>query len=72
MGTQPAFTPTTQAGPTLEQKIDAAAAQASQIVATFSPAAGAAIEAGVAVEPVVSGLVQMFIALFHHHVKNAQ
>jgi hypothetical protein len=67
MGT-PAFVPQTTA-PTLEEKIDAAAAKSAEIVATFSPAAAAAIQAGVAVEPIVSGLLHLFIGLFHHHVK---
>lgn len=60
-----------QAQPSLEQKIDEAAAQASSIVSTFSPAAAAAIESGVAIEPVISGMVHMFIGLFKHHAKQA-
>jgi hypothetical protein len=61
------FVPQTSAAPTLEEKIDTAAAEAAQIVAAFSPAAATAIQAGVAVEPVVSGLLHMFAALFKHH-----
>jgi hypothetical protein len=57
--------------PGLEDKIEAAAAKASEIVAAFSPAAGQAIAMGVEVEPVVSGLVKLFIHFFHHHVKKA-
>jgi hypothetical protein len=56
---------------TLEQKIETAAAEASQVVSIFSPAAAAAIQGGVAVEPVISGFVQMLIALFKHHTKQA-
>lgn len=52
---------------TLEQKIELAAAEASQIVSIFSAPAAAAIQAGVAVEPVVSGFLQLIIALFKHH-----
>lgn len=69
MSTAP-FVPSS-AQPTLEQKIDTAAAQASTIVAAFSPAAAAAIQAGVAVEPVISGLIHMLAALFAHHAKTA-
>lgn len=72
MSTAPAFTPQATAAPSLEEKIDGAAAQASQIVAAFSPAAAVAIQAGVAVEPVVSGLIKMFIELFKHHAKTTQ
>lgn len=53
----------------LEDKITAAAAKASEIVAMFAPGAAAAIQAGVAVEPVVSGMVKLFVHMFHHHVK---
>lgn len=69
-----AFVPQDQAAAqqlSLEQKLDAAAAQASTIVAAFSPAAAIAIQAGVAVEPVVSGLIHMFVALFKHHAATA-
>jgi len=63
---------TTQTAPqTLEQRIDLAAEQAGQIAATFSPTAGALIESGVAIEPVISGFIQMIAALFHHHAKQA-
>jgi hypothetical protein len=55
--------------PTLEQKIDAAVQQAAQIVAPFSAAAAGAIEAGAEVEPIISGIVQLFVGLFTHHVK---
>jgi len=61
-----------QVPPTLEQQIDAAVAEASQIVAGFSPAVGQAIQMGAAVEPVISGIVHMFIGLFHHSVKKQQ
>jgi hypothetical protein len=54
-----------------EQKIEDAAAKASEIVAAFSPAAGQAIAMGVEVEPVVSGLVKLFIHFFQHHIKKA-
>jgi hypothetical protein len=55
----------------LEQKITNAAGEASAIVAHFSPAAGAAIAAGVEVEPVVSGLVKLFAHFFHHSMKKS-
>jgi hypothetical protein len=68
-----AIPPATDPTPTLtlEQKIDAAATQAGQIVSVFSPKAAALIEAGVEVEPIISGFVQMFIAIFKHHAKKA-
>lgn len=55
----------------LEQKITGAAAQASSIVAMFSPAAAQAVAAGVEVEPIVSGLVKLFIHFFTHHATKA-
>lgn len=67
MSTAP--TPAPVAQPTTEQKILAAAEIASQAVSIFVPAAGAAVKAGVAVEPVISGLVQLFIGIFKHHSK---
>lgn len=54
---------------TLEEKIDQAALEASAIVNKFSPSIGAAVAAGAEVEPLIKGLVQMFISLFHHSVK---
>jgi hypothetical protein len=51
----------------LEDKILVATQQAAQIASIFSPAAGAAVAAGVSVEPVISGLVKMIAGLFHHH-----
>lgn len=54
---------------TLEQKIEQAAEEASQVAAIFSPQVGQAIQAGVAVEPVVAGFIQMLIGLFKHHTK---
>ena len=73
MATAP-FVPSTTAAaatPSLEDKITAAAEKSAAIVATFSPAAGAAIEAGAQVEPIISALIHMFVGLFHHHVKTA-
>lgn len=55
----------------LEQKIEQAGAEAAIIAQQFSPAVGAAIQAGVAVEPVISGFIQMMIALFKHHTSQA-
>ena len=57
--------------PTLEQKITAAVAQSAQIIAEFSPTVAAIIDAGLIVEPDISGLVRLFAALFHHHQKAA-
>lgn len=54
---------------TLEQQIDSAAEKASTIVQQFSPQAAAAVAAGAEVEPIISGIVQMFISLFRHHAK---
>lgn len=65
MSTQPAAP---QAAQTLEQRIDAAIAEAGQIAGGFSPAIGALIEAGVSVEPVISALFQGIAALFHKRV----
>lgn len=50
-----------------EAKILQAAQAAESAVAVFSPAAAQAVQAGVAVEPMVSGLVKMFISIFKHH-----
>lgn len=52
---------------TLNDKIEQAAAEAGQIASIFSPAVGAAIESGVAVEPLIYGLISMFVGLFKHH-----
>jgi hypothetical protein len=57
--------------PSLEQKLCDATAQAAQIVAGFSKPAAVLIESGVAVEPIVSGLIHMIAGLFHHHAKQA-
>lgn len=54
---------------TMEQKIDLAAQQAAQIVDAFSPQAAALIDTGVAIEPIISGLIHMIAALFKHHTK---
>lgn len=53
--------------PTLEDKILLATTQAAQIASIFSPAVGMAIKAGVAVEPLVEGMVKLIAGLFHHH-----
>lgn len=60
------------AQPTLEQKILQASSEAAVIASAFSPAVATAIQTGVAVEPVISGLVHMFAELFRHHAKQAQ
>ena len=62
-------TPATPA--TLEQKIDLAAAEAAQVASIFSPALAATIQAGVSVEPVIGGFIQLLIGLFKHHAKSA-
>jgi hypothetical protein len=54
---------------TTEQKLLDASTQASVIVQAFSPAAAEAIQAGVAVEPVISGLARLIHGLFVHHTK---
>ena len=59
------------AQPTLEQRLDTAALQASQIVSAFSPGAAVLIQTGVAVEPVIGGLVHMIAGIFKHHAKQA-
>lgn len=65
------LTATPTAPTTTEQKIVAAAAQSAQIVQAFSPAAAQLIAAGVSVEPIIGGLIQMFAALFAHHAQAA-
>lgn len=60
--------PSTTPPLSLEQKIVTAAAEAAQIVSMFNPTAAAAVAAGAELEPIVSGMVQMFIALFRHKV----
>jgi len=62
-----AASPSSLANLSTEQKILAASEEAAQVTKIFSPAIGAAIDAGVAVEPVVSGFVHLIIGLFHHH-----
>lgn len=62
MATAPVVT-----GQTMDQKIDAAVQQGAKIVELFAPQAAAAIEAGVAVEPVIHGFIGFIIALFRHH-----
>src|SRR5579859_777070 len=55
----------------LEGKIDQAALEAGQIASTFSPAIGAAVQAGVAFEPMIHGMISLFASLFHHHAAAA-
>jgi hypothetical protein len=55
----------------MEQKIEDAAAKASEIVSAFSPAAGTLIQMGVEVEPVISSLVKLFAHFFQHHLKKS-
>lgn len=57
--------------PNLEQQIDAAVQKAASIIAPFNSTAATAIAAGAEVEPVISGIVHMFIGLFKHHAKQA-
>lgn len=56
----------------LEAKILQAASEAGQVAGIFSPAAAEAINAGVAVEPVFSGFVQLILGIFKHHTKVGQ
>jgi|AmaraimetFIIA100_FD_contig_61_7906736_length_3429_multi_7_in_0_out_0_3 hypothetical protein len=65
-----ATTPVT-VGETLDAKIAQAAQEAAVVASTFSPAIGAAISTGAAMEPVVAGFIHMLIGLFTHHVKAA-
>lgn len=58
-----------QLAPSLEQQIDEAAAKAGAIVQQFSPTAAVIIDAGAEVEPIISGIIHMFIGLFKHHAK---
>lgn len=62
------ITPTPTTPLTTEQKIVTAIAESAQIVSMFNPAAAAAVAAGAEFEPIVSGMIQMFIALFRHKV----
>ncbi len=50
----------------IEQKILTASSETAQIMSVFNPGIAAAIAAGVAVEPLLKGMVQMFLAIFHH------
>jgi hypothetical protein len=61
-------TPVAVQQPTLEDKILLATQQAEQIISAFNPKVAQLIEAGVAVEPVISGIAKMIAGLFHHHV----
>lgn len=71
MSSTPAVPPVPPVPQTLEQKIDQAALEAAQIVAQFSTQAATVIESGVAVEPVISGLIQLFASIFSHKAKTA-
>jgi hypothetical protein len=53
--------------PTLEDKILLATKEAAAIADIFSPAVARVIQLGVAVEPVVAGLVKLISGLFQHH-----
>jgi hypothetical protein len=60
---------TTSAVPlTLEQKLLNAAIEADKIVATFNPAVAELISAGIAIEPIISGIAKMVAGIFQHHV----
>lgn len=56
---------------TLEQRIELAATEAAKVAAEFSPVLGAAIQQGVAIEPVVSGFIHTLLGIFKHHAKAA-
>lgn len=64
-------TPAAAVPQTMDQKIDAAVQQGAKIAELFAPQAAAAIEAGVAVEPVIHGFIGFIIALFRHHTTKA-
>lgn len=53
---------------TLEQKILLATQQSEQVVSIFSPTIAGLVQAGVEIEPIISGFVQMIAGLFKHHV----
>jgi len=63
-------TPATGDTMSTEQKIDYAVSEAAKVTNLFAPVVGQALTMGVAVEPIFSGVIQMFIGLFHHHMKN--
>jgi len=72
--TQNAAPETTAASPavqgmSLEDKILLATKQSETVIALFSPQIAAAVEAGVEVEPLVSGLAKLVIGVFHHHAE---
>lgn len=54
---------------TLEEKIQIAITKAGEVTALFVPAAGAAIAAGAEVEPIIAGMVHLFLGIFQHHAK---
>lgn len=66
---QPATASTSTAvqQPSMEDKILVAASQAETIVGIFSPAAAEMVQAGVSVEPLMSGMIRLIVGLFHHH-----
>jgi len=64
-------TPVVTQQPTVANKIDQAAVEAAKIAEIFAPNLAPLIEAGVAVEPILRGFVQMIANLFHHHAKSA-
>lgn len=55
--------------PSLEDKILAAVADSEKVIAAFSPTIAGLVAAGVAVEPVISGMVKLVIGIFQHHTK---
>lgn len=65
-GSSPAAGPV-QTKPSLEEKILKAVQESETIVSIFSPAAAEAVAAGVAVEPLFSGLLRGIIGHFRHH-----
>lgn len=54
---------------TLAEKINLATEQSGKIATLFAPHAADAIKAGVAAEPVILSLVDIFKNLFVHHTK---
>jgi len=54
--------------PSIEDKILLATAEASKIAELFSRPIAEAIRAGVAIEPVISGIAKLIAGVFHHHL----
>lgn len=64
-----AVAPAVTQQPSMTDKIMLASKEAAAIAEIFAPSAAAAVDAGIAVEPIIISFGQMIVNLFHHHTK---